>query len=178
MMILTAFMAATFGKTGPIKMAASITFEQSYHEVDGDSASMAEFCALISSLAEIPIVQNLAITGSMNQFGEVQPVGGVNEKVEGFFETCCIKGLTGQQGVIIPQQNVVNLMLNKSVRQACKNREFSIYAVGSVSEAIELLMSVRAGITNAKGTYPKNTVYGQVQQKLKQLELEEKKRHR
>lgn len=176
MMILHAYLSSIFGKTGPLKMAASITFEQSYHEVDGDSASMAEFCALLSSLSAAPLFQSIAITGSMNQFGEAQPVGGVNEKVEGFFETCLIKGLTGSQGVIIPRQNAGNLMLNEKVRTACKEKQFAIYTVSSVSEAIEILTGLRAGTINEKGIYPKNSVFGKAQTHLKLLEKEEKKR--
>jgi len=169
MMILSAYIASVFGRRQPVKMAASITFEQSYQMVDGDSASLAEFCALISSLAESPIDQGLAITGSMNQFGEVQPVGGVNEKIEGFFETCLIQGLTGRQGVIIPEQNVVNLMLKKAVQQACKEKKFAIYSVSSVSDAVELVMGRKAGLANKQDNFPKNSIYGRVQTKLKRL---------
>ncbi|WP_020410503.1 Lon protease family protein [Hahella ganghwensis] len=177
MMILSSYLASTFGKSDPIKLSASITFEQSYNQVDGDSASMAEFCALISSIADVPISQSLAITGSMNQFGEAQPVGGVNEKIEGFFESCCIKGLSGVQGVIIPDQNVSNLMLNQKVQDACKKKQFFIYSVKTVAEAIELLTGIKVGYPNEKGTYSKNTVYGKVQHRLKQLAAIDKKRH-
>src|SRR5690606_20322505 len=115
MMILSAFLTSTFGKMAPLKIAASLTFEQSYSEVDGDSASMAEFCALISAISGRPIQQRFAVTGSMNQFGQAQPVGGVNEKIEGFFETCEIQGLTGDQGVIMLRTNLHNLMLKAKV---------------------------------------------------------------
>jgi len=167
MMILSAYISSTFGKKGPVKMSASITFEQSYQLVDGDSASIGEFCALISSLAECPVDQGLAITGSMNQFGESQPVGGVNEKIEGFFETCLIQGLSGRQGVVIPSQNVENLMLNKRVLQACKDNKFAVYAVNNVSEAIELVTGLKTGVANSQGVFAKNSVFGKVQQKLK-----------
>ncbi len=177
MMILSAYLASNFGKSEPIKLAASLTFEQSYNQVDGDSASMAEFCALISSISEVPIRQSLAITGSMNQFGEAQPVGGVNEKIEGFFETCCIKGLSGEQGVIIPAQNVSNLMLNQKVQDACKAGKFAIYSVETVGEALELLTGMRVGKSNDKGTYSKSTLFGKVQQRLKELNAADKKRH-
>ncbi|MBU6949908.1 MULTISPECIES: Lon protease family protein [unclassified Hahella] len=175
MMILSAYLASIFGKNGPIRISASIAFEQSYSEVDGDSASMAEFCAIISSIADAPIRQNIAITGSMNQFGDSQPVGGVNEKIEGFFETCCIKGLSGEQGVIIPASNEHNLMLNKRVLDACKEKKFFIYSVRNVGEALEILTGLRVGQPNEKGVYSRNTLFGMVQQKLKQLKIAERR---
>ena len=178
MMILSAFLAATFGKTAPLKIAASLTFEQSYSEVDGDSASMAEFCALISAISGRPIDQRFAITGSMNQFGETQPVGGVNEKIEGFFATCEIQGLTGDQAVIIPRTNVHNLMLKDSVVAAAKAKRFAIYGVSTVLEALQLLTGLPIGKPNEKGRYPKNTLFGEVQAKLDLLRDYEKKLHR
>jgi predicted ATP-dependent protease len=141
MMILKAYLSSLFAQDGPIPLSASLTFEQSYHEVDGDSASMAEFCALISAMSGLPVRQDLAITGSMNQFGEAQPIGGVNEKIEGFFETCKLQGLSGSQGVIIPGQNARNLMLSDEVLEACRAGQFFVYAVDRVEHVIELLLS-------------------------------------
>lgn len=178
MMILSAFLASTFGKTAPLKIAASLTFEQSYSEVDGDSASMAEFCALISAISGRPIQQRFAITGSMNQFGQAQPVGGVNEKIEGFFETCEIQGLTGDQGVIIPRTNVHNLMLKEKVIAAAKEKKFAIYAVDTVLEALQLLTGMTIGKPNDKGRYAKNTLFGEVQARLDLLREYERKLHR
>ena len=166
MMILSAYLASLLGQDGPIPLAASITFEQSYHPVDGDSATMAEFCALVSAIAEVPIRQSLAITGSMNQFGEAQPVGGVNQKIEGFFETCRLKGLSGEQGVIIPAKNVVNLMLKDEVVEACRLGLFHIYAVETVAEALELLTGLKTGTPNAKGRYGRTTLLGHAQQRI------------
>ncbi|RMF18918.1 MAG: ATP-binding protein [Gammaproteobacteria bacterium] len=164
MMILSAYLASLLGQDGPIPLSASITFEQSYHPVDGDSATMAECCALISAIAKVPLRQSLAITGSMNQFGEAQPVGGVNEKVEGFFETCRLKGLTGEQGVILPGKNVVNLMLKDEVVDACRAGLFHVYAVDNVLQALELLTGLRAGTPDARGRFGKTTLLGKAQQ--------------
>ncbi|WP_416397585.1 Lon protease family protein [Allohahella sp. A8] len=141
MMILKAYLSTLFAQDGPIPLSTSLTFEQSYHEVDGDSASMAEFCALISAMSGMPVRQDLAITGSMNQFGDAQPIGGVNEKIEGFFDTCRLQGLTGTQGVIIPRQNARNLMLADEVLAACRAGKFHIYAVDRVEHVLELLLS-------------------------------------
>ncbi len=172
-MILSSYLASVFAKREPMPLSASITFEQSYGEVDGDSASLAELCALISSLSEVPIRQNLAMTGSVNQFGEVQPVGGLNEKIEGFFDTCEIRGFTGDQGVILPSTNVHNLMLDKRVLEAVKKGNFNIYAVKNVSEALFLLTGVRSGNANAEGRYPKNSIYGKIQDVLDELRDED-----
>lgn len=169
MMILTAYLASCFGRTEPLKISASITFEQSYSQVDGDSASMAEYCALISAISEVPLRQDLAITGSMNQFGVSQPVGGVNEKIEGFFDTCCIQGLTGTQGVILPRVNAHNLMLGRRVLEACQRKEFAIYVVDRVEEALELLTEMKAGTRSPDGHFPKNSLLGKVQARLRQL---------
>jgi predicted ATP-dependent protease len=177
MMILSAFLTSTFGKTAPLKIAASLTFEQSYNEVDGDSASMAEFCALISAISGIPIQQHFAITGSMNQFGEAQPVGGVNEKIEGFFATCEIQGVASGQGVIIPRTNVHNLMLKETVVNAARAKRFSIYAVSNVLEALQILTGKNVGKPNKDGRYPKGTLFGEVQARLDLLRKYEKRHH-
>ncbi len=179
-LILSSYLASIFAKTEPMHLSASITFEQSYGEVDGDSASLAELCALISALSEVPIRQDLAMTGSVNQFGEVQPVGGLNEKIEGFYKACEIRGFTGTQGVILPSTNVHNLMLDKHVLAAVNSGKFQIYAVKNVAEAIFLLTGVRSGKANAEGRYPKTTVYGKIQQlldKLREEEREEEEQH-
>jgi predicted ATP-dependent protease len=164
-----------FGFKDPMRMSASITFEQSYGEVDGDSASVAEFCSLLSSLSSIPVNQELAITGSMNQKGEVQPIGGVNEKVEGFFEACKVLGLTGNQGVILPATNVHNLMLKEEVVEACAQGKFHIYAVSKVSEAVQLLLGKPMGVASKKGDYPAGTVLGVIQKVMVEIRQHEQK---
>ena len=173
-MILSAWMSSRFARQDPIHLSASLTFEQNYGEVDGDSASVAELCALVSAMAEIPVRQDLAITGSMNQFGEIQPIGGANEKIEGFFDTCVIKGLTGDQGVIIPANNVQNLMLDSGVVQAVREGQFHIYAIRTVEEAIELLLGRPAGRPDRKGNYPKGTVFAAIAKRLAGLREHER----
>ena len=165
-LILQSLIANRFAKRSPLSLSASIVFEQSYGGVDGDSASSTEYYCLISAIADLPIRQSLAVTGSINQFGEIQPIGGVNEKIEGFFEVCKYNGLTGKQGVIIPRTNVVNLMLREDVVEAVENGQFSIYAIDTVDDGIELLTGVAAGKPNKHGQYPKGTVNYQVQQSL------------
>ena len=144
-MILSGFLAARFGQDGPLTLNASLVFEQSYGMIDGDSASCAELYALLSALADAPIRQGFAVTGSVNQFGEVQAIGGVNEKIEGFFDVCATRGLTGEQGVLIPAANVKHLMLRQDVRDACEAGDFHIYAVRTVDEGIEILTGIPAG---------------------------------
>ncbi|KEF32881.1 ATP-dependent protease La Type II [Marinobacter nitratireducens] len=174
-MILSSWLASHFAVTDPMHLSASLTFEQNYGEVDGDSASLAELCALISSLAELPVRQDLAMTGSVNQFGEVQPIGGVNEKIEGFFATCKLKGgLTGSQGVIIPTTNVQNLMLDSEVVQAVRAGKFSVYAVDHLEQAVTLLLGRPAGKQNDKGRYPKQSVFGIIQQRLDKMREHER----
>ncbi|HIF9241860.1 TPA: Lon protease family protein [Photobacterium damselae] len=168
-MILSAYLASVFGKTARIPLSTHITFEQSYGGVDGDSASMAELCAIVSAYSQQPLRQDVAITGSMNQFGEAQPIGGVNEKIEGFFDVCAIKGRTFQQGVIIPQSNVHNLMLRKDIVEAVEKGEFHIWAIGHVTEAIEILMKIPAGIWHDSTGYDANTLYGMAQIRLNAL---------
>jgi len=145
-MILSEFLASRFSRNRPHSLSASLVFEQTYSRVEGDSASLAELCALLSSLSGLPIRQSLAVTGSVNQIGEVQPIGAVNEKIEGFFEVCEARGLTGEQGVIVPAANVEHLMLAEEVIDAVRSGKFSIYAVRNVDEAIELLTGVPAGV--------------------------------
>jgi len=157
-MILSAFLGARYARNVPLSLSASLVFEQSYGPVEGDSASLAELCALLSDLANLPIRQGLAVTGSVNQFGDVQAIGAVNEKIEGFFDICQARGLTGDQGVLIPAANVKHLMLRQDVVDACAAGRFSVYAVRNVDEAIELLTGVPAGEANAEGMVPEGTV--------------------
>ncbi|MBE6450842.1 MAG: ATP-dependent protease [Alphaproteobacteria bacterium] len=157
-LILQALLSNRFAKRKPLSLSASIVFEQSYGGVDGDSASSTEYYCLLSAISELPIKQSIAVTGSINQFGEVQPIGGVNEKIEGFFEVCKYNGLTGEQGVIIPRTNVSNLMLKEEIIEAVENNMFHIYAVDTVDDGIEILTGVPAGVPDKNGKYPKGTV--------------------
>lgn len=167
-LILQALIANWFAKRSPLSLSASIVFEQSYGGVDGDSASSTEYYCMLSAIANLPIKQSLAVTGSINQFGEIQPIGGVNEKIEGFFEVCKYNGLTGKQGVIIPRTNVVNLMLREDVLEAVENGQFSIYAIDDVDDGIELLTGIPAGKADKRGRFPKGTVNYMVQQSLEE----------
>ncbi|NLS14553.1 AAA family ATPase [Vibrio sp. SM6] len=168
-MILSAYLSSVFGRNARVPLTTTITFEQSYGGVDGDSASMAEFCAVVSAFAKQPNRQDIAITGSMNQFGEAQPIGGVNEKIEGFFDVCGIKGRAPTQGVIIPRSNVHNLMLRSDVVKAVEKGEFHIWAIDHVTEAIELFTGKPAGEASLEGSYPIDTVFGLAQAKLNAL---------
>jgi lon-related putative ATP-dependent protease len=165
-LILSAFLSSRYARTIPLGLQASLVFEQSYGGVEGDSASCAELCTLLSSLAEAPIKQSLAITGSVSQKGEVQAIGGVNEKIEGFFDICQSRGLTGDQGVIIPASNVRHLMLKKEVVTAMAEGTFTVTAVHTVDEAIELLTGIAAGQRDSDGTYPADTINGRVEAAL------------
>ncbi len=169
MMILSSFMAARYAKNQPLALSASLVFEQSYGMVDGDSASLAELCALLSNLADAPIRQSLAVTGSVNQLGQVQAIGAVNEKIEGFFDICRARGLNGEQGVLIPAANVKHLMLRKDVVAAAEAGQFRIYAVGHVDEAVALLTGLPAGDADDKGEYPEGSVNRRVAARLAQL---------
>jgi lon-related putative ATP-dependent protease len=166
-LILSGYLGRTFAQQYPLSLSISITFEQSYYGVDGDSASSTELYAIISSLADIPIKQGIAATGSVNQKGKIQAIGDVNQKVEGFFEVCKEKGLTGKQGVIIPKANTKNLMIKREVIQAVKQKKFHIYPVAAVEQGIEILTGVPAGKPDKDGNYPQGSVYGAVQKKLK-----------
>ena len=157
-MLLTGYLGHKYAQLFPLTLSANIAIEQSYGHIDGDSASLAELIALISALTKMPVRQDLAITGSINQYGQVQSVGGVNEKIEGFFKLCQHRGLTGNQGVIIPKSNQVNLMLDKEVLAAVKAQKFHICVVETVDDALELLMDKDAGVHNSKGRYPKGSV--------------------
>jgi len=168
-LILSGFLGQRYAHTEPLTLSASICFEQSYEEVEGDSASSAELYALLSSLADRPIKQGIAVTGSVNQKGEVQPIGGVNEKVEGFFEVCKIKGFTGEQGVVIPRTNVKNLMLKEEVVKAIAAGKFCIWAVTNVDEGIEILTGASAGEQRPNGTFPASSINGLVAKRLVKL---------
>jgi lon-related putative ATP-dependent protease len=161
-LILTGYINGKFAHRQPLSFAASLTFEQVYDEVDGDSASSTELYALLSAIADVPLKQNFAVTGSVNQLGEVQAIGGVNEKIEGFYAVCKARGLTGEQGVIIPKDNVHNLMLKPEVVDAIKAGEFSVYAVSKVEQGIELLTGMTAGNLRKDGTYTQGTFFRKV----------------
>ena len=165
-LILSGYLGRTFAQKHALTLSISITFEQSYGGIDGDSASSTELYAILSSLADIPISQGIAVTGSVNQKGRVQAIGGVIPKIEGFFDICKAKDLTGEQGVLIPQANIKNLMLKREVIDAVEKGQFHIYPVSSVEEGIEVLTGMPAGTPDKKGDYPKGTVYHLVQKKL------------
>jgi predicted ATP-dependent protease len=169
MMILESFLASRFAQNGPLALSARITFEQSYGEVDGDSASSTELYALLSAIAEIPIKQHIAVTGSVDQQGRVQAIGGVNEKIEGFFDICQQRGLTGVEGVMIPAANVKHLMLRADVVDAVKAGRFNVWAVDSIDEGIEILTGIPAGVMDTKGEYPIDSVNRAVARRLRQV---------
>ena len=168
-LILSSFLAARYAKNQPLSLTASLVFEQSYGMIEGDSASLAELCALLSNLANMPISQSLAVTGSVNQFGQVQAIGAVNEKIEGYFDICKARGLTGYQGVLIPAANVEHLMLRHDVVEAAADGRFSIYAVENADQAIALLTGLPAGETDKDGAYPDGSVNRLVAARLAEL---------
>ena len=168
-LILSGYLATRFALDRPMSLWASLTFEQSYGGVDGDSASSAELYALLSALAEVPLRQDLAVTGSVNQLGEVQAIGGVNEKIEGFFDLCAARGLTGRQGVLIPAVNVKHLMLRKDVVEAAREGRFHVYPVTTIDEGMELLTGRTAGARGADGSYPENTINALVDARLREF---------
>jgi predicted ATP-dependent protease len=165
-LILQNYLAGLFGALAPLSLNASIAFEQQYHEVEGDSASCAELYVLLSALSGLPLAQGIAVTGALNQHGEVLPVGGVNEKIEGWFRVCETAGLDGHQGVLIPARNRRHLMLAPDVVAAVAAGRFHVTAVDHVSEGIELLTGVAAGVPDAAGHYPRDSVLGRVQDTL------------
>ena len=167
-MILSGYLGERFAQDNPLSLNASICFEQSYNGVDGDSASSTEAYCLLSSLSNVPIKQCIAVTGSMNQHGVIQPIGGVNEKVEGFYQVCKAKGINGNQGVIIPESNVQHLMLKDEVIEAVKKKKFHIWAVETVDEGIEILTGKQAGVKDKTGKYPKGSINYLVDKKLRE----------
>ena len=173
-LILSGFLGARYAQDHPLSLSASLVFEQSYGGVDGDSASLAELCALLSSLADAPIKQSLAVTGSINQHGDVQPIGGVNEKIEGFFDVCKARGLTGEQGALIPASNVENLMLRQDLVEAVEEGQFHIYPVETVDQGLELLTGLPVGERDKEGNFPEGSVNQLIEARL--IELAEKQR--
>lgn len=168
-MILAGFLGARYAAERPLSLSATLVFEQSYGGVEGDSASSAELYALLSTLAEVPIDQSLAVTGSVNQLGQVQAIGGVNEKIEGFFDVCLARGLTGKQGVLIPVANVENLMLRHDVVEAAAAGQFHIYPVSTIDQGIELLTGIPAGELDEDGSYPADSINGRIIARLTAL---------
>ena len=168
-LILSGYLGWKFAQNKPLSLSASLSFEQSYEGVEGDSASSTELYGILSSLSDRPIKQSIAVTGSVNQKGEIQPIGGANQKVEGFFDMCRVTGLSGSQGVIVPHQNVKNLMLREDVVEAVKEGKFHIYAVKNVDEGIEVLTGVPAGDRQPDGSYQEGTVNYLVDKRLQEL---------
>ncbi|MCX7777768.1 MAG: ATP-binding protein [Armatimonadota bacterium] len=168
-MILAGYLRGKYAQDKPLSIGAQLTFEQLYDEIEGDSASAAELYALLSSISGVPIKQGIAVTGSVNQHGEIQPVGGVTYKVEGFFDVCKVKGLTGQQGVIIPAQNVHNLMLREDVVEAIERGQFHIWAIRSIDDGVNILMGIEAGERQPDGTYPEGTLHSLVEKRLTEM---------
>jgi lon-related putative ATP-dependent protease len=165
-LILSAFLSARYATDHPLSLWASLVFEQSYGGVEGDSASSAELYALLSALAEVPIKQCFAVTGSVNQHGQVQVIGGVNEKIEGFFELCSVRGLTGEQGVLIPKGNIQHLMLRPEVVDAVTAGRFRVYPVNTIDEGIEILTGVPAGTSDGNGRFPDGSINRRVEDRL------------
>jgi lon-related putative ATP-dependent protease len=165
-LIMSGYLGEKYAQNIQLSMTASITFEQSYDGIDGDSASSTELYAILSSLGDIPVKQGIAVTGSVNQKGKIQPIGGVNEKIEGFYKICKIKGVKGGEGVIIPSKNIENLMLNDEVIMAVKDGKFTIYAIDTIDEGMEILTGIKAGELNESGEYEENTINAYVQEKL------------
>jgi predicted ATP-dependent protease len=167
--IVSGFLRERFGQKHPLAMNASVCFEQSYTEIDGDSASSTEVYAILSCLADTPLRQGVAVTGSVNQRGDIQPIGGINDKIEGFFDICRARGLTGNQGVIIPQGNLPHLMLHQELIDAVKNRKFHVWAVATIDEGMEILTGFQAGKPDRKGNFPQGTINRRVADRLEQM---------
>lgn len=165
-LILSGYLGQKYAQERPLTLTASLTFEQLYDGVDGDSASSTELYAILSSIADLPIKQYIAVTGSVNQKGEIQPIGGATQKIEGFFSVCKAKGLTGEQGVMIPHQNVDELTLDGEVIEAVREGKFHIYPVKTIDEGIEILTGVPAGTLQSDGNYPEGSVHDLVTKKL------------
>lgn len=168
-LILAGYLRGKYAQDKPLTLTASLCFEQSYSGVEGDSASSTEVYAILSSLANLPLRQDIAVTGSVNQNGEIQPIGGVNQKIEGFFDVCRSRGLTGKQGVMIPHQNAGDLMLRKDVVEAVASGKFHIYPVQTIDQGITILTGVAAGEKGPDGTYPAETVNFRVDERLQEL---------
>lgn len=169
MLILSGYLRGRYRQQRPLGFSASVVIEQSYSGIEGDSASSAELLALISSIAQVPMCQNLAVTGSINQFGEVQPIGGVNEKIEGFFKVCQDRGLTGEHGVIIPEANATHLMLSSTVRDAVASGQFHVYTMSHIDDAVRLMTDLEAGEASEKGEFPSGSVNARVADALEKM---------
>ncbi|NRD74046.1 AAA family ATPase [Shewanella sp. VB17] len=169
MMILSSCLYRIFGKDAPLHLNANIVFEQSYQETDGDSASLAQYCSLMSAITEKPIDQAIAVTGALDQLGHVQAIGGVNEKIEGFYQLCARRGLTGKQGVIIPKSNIQQLNLDINIIDAVNAGQFHLYGIEHIDEAVELLMHLKAGVPDENNDFPDDSLYGLVQDRLARL---------
>jgi predicted ATP-dependent protease len=168
-LILSGYLASRFAQRRPLSFGASLVFEQTYEAIDGDSASASELYSLLSALSGFPLTQELAVTGSVDQQGSIQPVGGLNEKIEAFYDLCVAKGETGRQGVIVPHANRDALMIRKDVVEAVREKRFFIYAVSTVEEGIELLTRTPAGTADAEGSFPEGTVFNAVARRLDQF---------
>jgi lon-related putative ATP-dependent protease len=168
-MILSGYLKEKYAQDKPLSLSASLAFEQSYGTVDGDSASGAELLALLSALSQIPLSQGIAVTGSVSQKGEMQPIGGVNQKIEGFFEVCKIRGLSGQQGVVIPEANIKDLMLKKEIIEAVEKGRFHVYAISGIEEGLEILTGKKSGIRKKDGAYPQNSLNARIETRLRQM---------
>jgi predicted ATP-dependent protease len=166
-LILTGYINGHFAQNDSISLSASLVFEQSYGSIEGDSATAAEACALLSAIANVPLAQSIAITGSMNQHGEIQPIGGINEKIEGFFDICQAQGFTGEHGVIIPHANIDNLMLRKDIVLAASKKLFHVYAVKNIDEALSILTGKEAGTRNSAGRFPAHSINAKVAEALR-----------
>jgi predicted ATP-dependent protease len=177
---LAGYLGGTYAQRHPLSLSASITFEQNYRGIEGDSASSAELYALLSSLAQLPIRQDVAVTGSVNQWGQIQPIGGVTEKIEGYYDLCAARGLTGKQGVLIPAANRPDITLRDDVIEAIAAGQFHVWAADRIDEGLELLTGVQSGERRPDGTYPSDSVHHRVQERLTQLahELEAFVSHR
>ena len=169
LMILSSLFRERFAHNKPIAFSASVCFEQSYGMIDGDSASSTEYYVLVSAIGEVPLKQGIAVTGSVSQKGEIQPIGGVNYKIKGFFDICKAKGLTGEQGVMIPHKNIRNLMLDQEVVDAVAEGKFHIWPVKTVEEGLKILTGMDAGLRQEDGTYPEGTIYRKVDDRLREI---------
>jgi len=174
-LILSGYLRSMYAQRKPLVLSASIAFEQSYSGVDGDSASSTEVYAILSSLANAPLRQDIAVTGSVNQHGEIQPIGGVNLKIEGFFDVCKARGLTGKQGVLIPQQNIKDLMLRHDVVDAVVKKLFHIYSIAHVDEGIEILTGTPAGARRPAGGFTPGSIHARVDARLTTFAREDKR---
>ncbi|MEM7800260.1 MAG: Lon-insertion domain-containing protein, partial [Chloroflexota bacterium] len=170
LLILTGYLGGMYAQTRPLTLSASITFEQSYGGVEGDSASAAELYAVLSSLGQIDLKQSIAVTGSVNQYGQIQPIGAVNQKIEGFFDVCCSQGLTGEQGVIIPAANRSELMLREDVIHAVEAGQFHVWAIEDIEDGIEMLTCVKVAPMDDENEYPEGSFHDLVMQGLERLD--------